>query len=147
METGLIFAYGFGYKIPDCDDFIPLIKSRGSKGVNWSELETHLTWENGVNDEDRQNCLGIQQWIDPQKLMCPLSGPLILTTTSYLVHDSIYPFTKQGNAIQFYSLRQVIWQNSNNECWLDLQIKWDVNKFIGILSVLDRYMRPGTAFI
>lgn len=147
MESDLIFAYGFGYTVPNCDDFIELIKSEGHKGINWSTLETKLTIEDGVDPMDMRNCLGIQQWVDPQKLKCPLSGPVVLTTSYFVVLDSIYPSTRLGAAIQFYSLRQVVWQRSQGECWLDLQIKFDVDKFIGVLSILDRNMKPRSSFM
>lgn len=147
MESDLIFAYGFGFSTPDCDEFIPLIKARGAMGVNWYELEARLTIEDGVETKDRHSCLGVQSWVDPNRLKCPLSGPIVLTTSYFVVHESIYPYTNQGLAIQFHSLRHVVWQRSEGECWLDLQIKWDHNKFLGIISVLDKHMKPKPSFI
>ena len=145
-ENTLIFAYGFGITTPFPDRFMKIIKERDGKPMHFYEIEAALALDSNVKSEDLRSCLGIQYWEDPLSLKCPLSGPLILLTTDPLITNGILPFVAEGHCIQFHSLRAVIWTNSGGRYWLDLEIKWDVNKFIGILNVLNHRMQPCNIF-
>ncbi len=142
METDLIFAFGFGNTTPDAGEYIEKIKNLNGKSIGWWELEAQMALIPRFNAEDKKDCLGIQEWEDPRILNCPLSGPLSILTKNKMITSEIFSLTSQGYVISFHSLRKAIWSNSGGESWLNLEIKWDINKFIGILSVLDSRMRP-----
>lgn len=140
METNLIFACGFGFSLPEPDDFITKIQARDGKPVHWYEIEAEMA-QNRVDPEDVQNCLGIQEWIDPEILDCPLSGPLIILSQQPQILEHILPFTSPNQALGFHQLRKTIWEKSDGEFWLDLQIRWEINKFTARLFSLNKRMK------
>lgn len=146
METNFIFAVGYGNNSPITKALITLIREAGPKGVGWWEIEAHHALRN-ANKLGSRLSLGLMSWVEPRLLNCQLSGSLVILTTSPLVHGQLDAYIQTGNAVGFVSLRQHVWEKSGGENWLDLQIKPEVDKFIGIISVLDRRMKELPSFL
>ncbi|QQS22813.1 hypothetical protein IPM19_04280 [bacterium] len=140
MDTRFIFAYGYGDNTPQSIKTVELIKKAGPKGIGWWEIEAELALQNKSKIGARPS-LGIMPWAEPSRVGSRLSGVLIPLTTNRLVMENLEMIESEGHAIGFTTLRKEVWDESNGECWLDLQIKPDGNQLIGILSLLDKKMK------
>lgn len=140
MEARLIFAYGYKNNTPQSAKTIELIRGAGPKGIGWWEIEAHMALQNKQKIGARPS-LGILPWVEPSSLGPRLNGMIIPLSTHRIVMENLELISINKHPVGFITLRKQIWEESGGECWLDLQIKTEADKFIGLLSLLDRRMR------
>lgn len=142
MESDWIFVYNQRPSLPAAEEIAEIIQCKDGKPVGWYEIEAILAENPEVNPKDcplsmliaHTHQLGL---FDDNPLSgvieFPESEPFLLEEIRILIPIIEY-------ALPFSMLRTEIWGNTDNLFWPELQIRWDIDRFIGRMFLLNHKM-------
>ena len=137
MSTDFIFCLDIGVELSR--HYASKIELIGR--MNWSIIEAELI-EKGYTKYDLTRAVSILS-IERLDILITkrLSGLLLATNLDPKVLDNLNLNVEEDEGASFTDFRQAVWENTDRDCWLDLEIrstgsKLPTERFISKLSAI-----------
>lgn len=144
FKNNLIFTCGFGFNTNLPSRIMDQVKQLDRKPLSWFEVETAMALDKTIKPESIPNCLNFHQWTDPSLPEYPFSGAVEIVIPNSHVILAISEQFEKNDDVSLTTLRKDIWNLKDMEgrYWLDFEIRWEINRFVGRISALGRDMQP-----
>ncbi len=141
MESEWIFVYNRLPSLPDAEEVKQIIQSRDGKPVGWYEIEAMFLCTPGVRACNALDSMVIQSSNNFELLNASLSGPIEIFGQDDFLTKIIKALTIGGEfGVSHSELRENISAITDKQFWPELQIRWDINRFIGRMFLLNHKM-------
>lgn len=131
MENQLIFTFGHMIKPDILPEFIQLIKDLDNYPISWTELEQKLAIQQAINPIYMPTSLHIGLWKQAESSIGFIRGFAELSSVPTISMEKRIREVVGENGCNFRMIRKEIWETSGGYYWLDFEIRWLVDMFVG----------------